>query len=80
MPLWEHYDIEVELTVKIKADSETVAYYTVPGFAKAGSNEKIDKYTLLEGVDAAVRMAANRSAALSDAIRLGRRKELGYGD
>jgi hypothetical protein len=80
VPLWEKYDVEVETSVKIKADGKLIAAFTVPGQAKGGSNEEVNDLTIPGAVQTAITESANRAINLASATRNTRRKELGYGD
>lgn len=80
MPLWEDYDVEVETSVKIKASGKTIVAFTVPGAASGTSNEEVNRLTIPGAVQTALTEAGNRALNIADAVRLQRRKELGYGD
>lgn len=78
MPKWESYDVEVDLTVKVKADGKTVSCFTVYGSTQGcGSNEKVQP-DLPAGVQRAIQEAANYADELAWGTRRNRRRELGY--
>jgi hypothetical protein len=80
MPVWENYDVEAELTIRVKADGKTISHYTVYGEAPGTSNEGLGGAPLPAAIRAAVDLASQKSATMAAAVRRNRRKELGYRD
>jgi D-Tyr-tRNAtyr deacylase len=80
MPIWEHYDVNVETQVSIKNDKgEIISQFTTYGEAKSGSNESVD-VPLVRAVDQAVLQARRSADRMTYAARKNRRSDLGYTD
>lgn len=80
MPIWEHYDVDVETQVSIKDDKgQVISQFTTYGEAKGGSNESVD-VPLVRAVDHAVLQARRSADRMTHAARKNRRADLGYTD
>lgn len=80
MPNWEHYEIETETSVTVKADGKIISQFKTFGESKAGSNDDVDKADIVVGVVKAIKAASLSAARMAGAVRENRRRELGYRD
>jgi hypothetical protein len=80
MPIWENYEVEVETKVTILCSGRAIAEYKTYGEAKAGSNEEVDKSGIPGAVSKSINMAAADASGIAQAIKVNRRKRIGYRD
>lgn len=80
MPVWENYRVEVETKVTVITGGRSISEWTVFGEADGTSNENVKQPTLVEAVISATSRAAVDADRIAAAVRINRRKVLGYKD
>lgn len=76
MPIWENYQVEVEVKATVRVNGKTITTFMAAGAATGGSNPDVDKRTMTMAVEAAVKQAMHPLAGMSLAFQNARKEQL----